>query len=74
MVGQRRALSQRDGASGVPTYTATFTTSYQLNTSASPITDGNVLPPAGSYYPSGTVVNLTATPNSGFKFSSWIGE
>jgi hypothetical protein len=55
-------------------YTATFTTSYQLTTAANPASDGTVSPASDKYYPSGTVVNLLATPNSGFQFSSWSGN
>ena len=53
------------------TYTATFITSYQLTTAASPAADGTVTPASGSYYASGTMVNLTATPNTGFSFVNW---
>jgi hypothetical protein len=61
-------------SSSVPSYTASFTTSYQLTTSASPSADGTVSPASGSYYAAGTAVNLTATPNSGYKFTSWTGN
>jgi hypothetical protein len=38
-------------------------------------TNGTVtLNPAGGTYNSGTVVTVTATPNSGYKFSSWNGN
>jgi N-acetylneuraminic acid mutarotase len=55
-------------------YTATFSTSYQLTTAASPSADGTVTPQSGTYYASGAVVNLTATPNSGYSFTSWTGS
>ena len=55
------------------TYTASFQTQYQLTTSASPAAGGTVTPASGAYYNSGTVVNLTATANSGYQFSSWSG-
>jgi streptogramin lyase len=55
-------------------YTATFSTSYQLTTAASPAAGGTVTPNSGSYYASGTVVNLSAAPNSGYAFSSWTGN
>jgi hypothetical protein len=58
----------------VTSYTASFTAAYQLTTAASPSADGSVTPASGTYYPSGTVVNLTATPNSGYSFSSWTGS
>ena len=55
-------------------YTATFSTSYQLTTAANPSADGAVTPPSGTYYAAGTVVNLTATPNSGYSFTNWTGS
>jgi len=55
-------------------YTAAFTTSYQLTTSASPAADGTVTPASGSYYTSGTVVNLTATAKAGYAFVNWTGS
>jgi hypothetical protein len=56
------------------TYTATFKTQYQLTTAASPSAGGSVTPATGQYYDSGTVVNLQATPNSGYVFTSWSGS
>jgi uncharacterized repeat protein (TIGR02543 family) len=56
------------------TYTATFTTQYQLTISASPVAGGTVTPSSGSYYASGTAVPITATPNSGYTFSGWSGS
>ena len=61
-------------ASSTTTYTASFNTSYQLTTAASPTSDGTVLPATGAFYASGTVVNLSATANSGYTFSSWTGN
>ncbi|MGA8213798.1 MAG: Ig-like domain repeat protein [Candidatus Sulfotelmatobacter sp.] len=55
------------------TYTAFFSTQYQLTTAANPSGDGTVSPTSGNYYSSGTVVPLTATANAGFNFSSWTG-
>ncbi len=55
-------------------YTAVFGTSYQLTTAANPSADGTVTPPTGTYYAAGTVVNLTATPNSGYSFTNWTGS
>jgi uncharacterized repeat protein (TIGR02543 family) len=60
--------------SSATTYTASFNTSYQLTTAASPTGDGAVLPATGVFYASGTVVNLSATADSGFNFSSWTGN
>ena len=64
-------------SSSALTYTANFSTSYLLTTSSSPANGGTAVPsPPGTngYYPSGTQVNLTATPNPGFTFSSWTGN
>ncbi len=55
-------------------YTATFNTAYQLTTGANPVADGSVAPTSGTFYPAGTVVNLTATANTGYAFSSWSGS
>ncbi len=60
--------------SSAATYTASFTTQYQLTTSASPAAGGTVTPATGSYYNSGTVVNLSATAASGYQFGSWTGS
>lgn len=60
--------------SSATTYTASFNKSYQLTTAASPTSDGTVSPATGAFYASGTVVNLSATPNSGYTFSSWTGN
>jgi len=57
------------------TYTASFTaTAYQLTTAASPAADGTVTPASGTFYAPGTVVNLTATANTGFSFTNWTGN
>ena len=56
---------------GPITITGTFTTQFQLTTAAG--TGGTVTPATGSFFDSGTVVNVTATPNAGFVFSSWTG-
>jgi hypothetical protein len=53
------------------TYTASFSTQYQLTTQASPSADGTVSPTSGSYYASGATIPVVATPNSGFSFTSW---
>ena len=59
---------------GNRTITANFTavTTYTLTTAASPSAGGTISPPTGPYN-SGTVVNVTATANSGYAFSSWSG-
>ncbi len=56
------------------TYTASFSTQYQLTTAANPSNGGTVSPASGSFYASGAIVPLTATPNAGFTFSSWTGN
>lgn len=56
------------------TYTASFSTQYQLTTAANPSNGGTVSPLSGNFYNSGTVVPLTATANAGFTFSSWTGN
>ncbi len=55
------------------TITGNFTTQYQLTTAASPVNGGTVTPATGTFFDSGTVVNVSATPNSGFVFGSWSG-
>jgi hypothetical protein len=52
--------------------TGSFTTQFQLTTAAG--TGDTVQPVSGNFYDSGTVVNVSATPNSGFVFSSWTGR
>ena len=73
------------------TYTATFSTQYQLTITSFPPVGGAVTPsPMGDqsgiacptlvgvvcagYYSSGTLVTLTATPNSGYTFNHWSGD
>jgi hypothetical protein len=46
---------------------------YTLSTSVSPSGGGSVSPSSGSYA-YGSVVTLTATPASGYQFSSWSGD
>jgi hypothetical protein len=53
------------------TYTANFTKQYFLTTSAG--TGGKVAPPSG-WKNSGVVVSISATPASGYSFSSWTGS
>jgi Divergent InlB B-repeat domain len=64
------------GGSGSPAFQAVIApvSQYQLTTSASPAAGGTVAAsPCSSngYYSSGTVVTLTATPNSGYQFVNW---
>jgi len=57
------------------TYTATFTTQYQLTTAASPSGGGAVSPncASGCWYNSGTNVSLQPTANGGYIFANWSG-
>jgi hypothetical protein len=57
--------------SSATTYTASFTTEYQLTTVASPSSDGTVTPTSGQYFASGASVPVTATPNTDFAFNNW---
>jgi uncharacterized repeat protein (TIGR02543 family) len=53
-------------------FTATSSTTYTLTTSASPTAGGSISrSPNATTYASGTVVTLTATPASGYTFTSW---
>ncbi|MGB8014085.1 MAG: Ig-like domain repeat protein [Terriglobales bacterium] len=55
------------------TYTASFSTQYQLTTAANPSSGGSVGPLSGNYYAPNTVVNLTAVPNANYSFYNWTG-
>ncbi len=48
-----------------------FTTQYQLTTTAG--SGGSVMPLSGQFFDAGTVVNVTATPASGYFFTGWTG-
>ena len=61
------------------TVTANFTnstgTTYTLTTTANPSAGGSITrSPDAASYAAGTVVTLTATPASGYVFSSWGGD
>ncbi len=60
--------------SAAATYTATFNTQYQLSTSVSPAGGGTVSVASGGFYNAGSTVSLTATPATGYAFSSWSGN
>lgn len=57
-------------------YLATFSLSgYLLTTQANPVAGGTVSPSGSNlYYAPNAVVNLSATANSGYLFSSWTGS
>ena len=65
--------------SGLVTFTATFTAEYLLTLTATPANGGTVAPNPASptndgFYPSGTPVQVTATPNTGFTFGNFSGD
>jgi hypothetical protein len=56
------------------TYTANFTTQYQLTISNSPTIGGTSSPASGTFFDAGQVVPITATPDTTYyKFTSWGG-
>jgi uncharacterized protein (TIGR03437 family) len=55
------------------TYTATFTTQYQLTVALTPVGGGTVTPASGGFYNTGATVALTAVPNAGYAFTGWTG-
>jgi alpha-tubulin suppressor-like RCC1 family protein len=54
------------------TYTASFSTQYQLTTSASPAGGGTVTP--SGWFDSGASVPVTATANAGYLFTGFTGD
>ncbi len=54
-------------------YTATFKTQYLLTTAVNPANSGTVSPASGTFYDSGSVVNVGATANTGYSFNGWTG-
>ena len=67
------ATHQVTATTSTTSYVASFNTLYQLTTAANPTNGGTVTPASGTYFASGSHVSLAATPNAGFKFSSWSG-
>jgi hypothetical protein len=68
------AISHNVAPTSNTTYTADFTTQYQLTTSANPSNGGSVNQASGSWFNSGQSVQVIATPNAGFGFNSWTGS
>jgi len=56
------------------TYTASFTTQFQLTIGAAPAAGGTVTPASGTYFNSGAVVAIAAAPNTGYTFTNWTGS
>jgi hypothetical protein len=61
------------GPSSPTTYTANFTTQYQLTTAASPAAGGTISPASGGWYNSASLIAVSATANSGYTFSGFSG-
>ncbi len=59
------------------TYTASFDTQYLMTTTVSPLGAGSIsvspMTPDG-YYASGSTVQISAVPSSGYVFSGWSGD
>jgi uncharacterized protein with LGFP repeats len=68
------AISHTISPSSASTYTANFTTQYQLTTSANPSNGGSVSPSSGNWYNAGQQVQISATPSSGYTFGGWTGS
>jgi len=69
-------VSHNVTANASATYTASFKTQYALTVSVSPVGAGTVTanPSSGdTFYDSGTSVQLTASPSTGYQFQSWSG-
>ena len=65
------AISHNVAPTTNTTYTANFTTQFQLTMSAG---TGGTVSPASGFFNSGQSVQISATPNSGFGFSGWTGS
>ena len=69
-----------DGSGITTGQTYTFTTgtipeTYDLTIMASPIEGGMTLPPEGTHiYQEGAVLEISATPNTGYEFDQWVGD
>ena len=58
---------------GSATYTATFTTEYQLTMAVSPAGSGTVIPATNGWYAAGANPSIIATAGIGYGFSIWNG-
>jgi len=57
------------------TVTAVFVKQYDLTVNVNPTGGGTTSPSVGTHkYDEGTVVTVTATPNSNFRFDHWSGD
>ncbi|MBI5476013.1 MAG: hypothetical protein HY964_04675 [Ignavibacteriales bacterium] len=57
------------------TYTVNFQTSYLLSLIANPNGNVSAIPSSpDGYYAGGTLVQVNATPNTGYQFSTWVGS
>ena len=56
------------------TYTAYFSTQYSLTTSPNPLEGGSVNPSSTTWHDSAVTASVTATANTGYKFSGWGGD
>jgi hypothetical protein len=65
-------MSHTVAPSSGTTYTANFTTQYYLTEGYG--TGGNTVSPGGGWYNSGASIGISATPASGYSFSSWSGS
>lgn len=55
-------------------YTAYLTTQYSLDTSANPSEGGVVTPSGLNWFNQGSVVEVSARPNTHYEFDSWTGD
>ncbi|MDQ6700158.1 MAG: hypothetical protein M3Z36_08225, partial [Acidobacteriota bacterium] len=60
--------------SGPATFTANFTTQYQLTETVNGTGTGTVTPASGGFYPSNSMVTLTATPGACSIFAGFSGN
>jgi len=67
-------LSHTITVSATPaTYTATFTTQYQLTLAVTPFGSATVTPASGGFYNAGASVTVAIAANTGYLFNAWAG-